>query len=97
MTAAFLALWVWGLVAGTLAVTVSAPWLIAAWGHGSYRFLPQLASAISSGRQILVLTALVAAGVRCSQRGSPTRGPSRRHRSPCRRAPPAWPPPSGPR
>ncbi|MFF5482001.1 hypothetical protein ACFY5C_32415 [Streptomyces sp. NPDC012935] len=61
MTAAFLALWGWGLVAGTLAVTISAPWLIAAWGHGSYRFLPQLASVISSGRQILVVTAFVAA------------------------------------
>ncbi|MBT2420285.1 hypothetical protein J7F01_13050 [Streptomyces sp. ISL-22] len=60
-TAALLALWAWGLVAGTLAVTVSAPWLIASQGHGSYRFLPQLASAISSGRQILVVTALVAA------------------------------------
>ncbi|OAH10368.1 hypothetical protein [Streptomyces jeddahensis] len=58
-----LAVWAWGLVAGTLAVTVSAPWLIAAHGHGSYRLLPQLASAISSGRQILVATALVAAAV----------------------------------
>ncbi|MFH9243878.1 hypothetical protein ACH4LK_00255 [Streptomyces lydicus] len=62
-TAALLAVWGWGLVAGTLAVTVSAPWLIAAGGHGSYRFLPQLASVISSGRQILVVTALVAAVV----------------------------------
>ncbi|MCF1593310.1 hypothetical protein [Streptomyces muensis] len=61
LLAALLAVWGWGLVAGTLAVTVSAPWLIAAQGHGSYRFLPQLASVISSGRQILVLTALVAA------------------------------------
>ncbi|MFJ7949755.1 hypothetical protein ACIQ6K_40205 [Streptomyces sp. NPDC096354] len=60
-TAALLAVWAWGLVAGTLAVTVSAPWLIASHGHGSYRFLPQLASTISSGRQILVATALVAA------------------------------------
>lgn len=60
-TAALLAVWAWGLVAGTLAVTVSAPWLIAAQGHGSYRFLPQLADVISSGRQILVLTALFAA------------------------------------
>ncbi|WP_406424407.1 hypothetical protein [Streptomyces sp. NBC_01589] len=60
-TAALLAVWAWGLVAGTLAVTVSAPWLIASQGHGSYRFLPQLASAISSGRQVLVATALVAA------------------------------------
>ncbi|UUU36057.1 hypothetical protein JIX56_42965 [Streptomyces sp. CA-210063] len=61
VTAALLAVWAWGLVAGTLAVTVSAPWLIAAQGHGSYRFLPQLAGVISSGRQILVATALVAA------------------------------------
>ncbi|MCX4736756.1 hypothetical protein [Streptomyces sp. NBC_01363] len=61
MPAALLAVWAWGLVAGTLAVTVSAPWLIASQGHGSYRFLPQLASVISSGRQALVATALVAA------------------------------------
>jgi hypothetical protein len=61
LTAALLAVWAWGLVAGTLAVTVSAPWLIASHGHGSYRFLPQLASVISSGRQIVVVAALVAA------------------------------------
>ncbi|MFB7528384.1 hypothetical protein ACFC0C_09045 [Streptomyces sp. NPDC056178] len=61
IVAALLAVWAWGLVAGTLAVTVSAPWLIASQGHGSYRFLPQLAGLISSGRQILTLTALVAA------------------------------------
>ncbi|WP_328476493.1 hypothetical protein OHS71_03050 [Streptomyces sp. NBC_00377] len=59
--AALLAVWAWGLVAGTLAVTVSAPWLIASQGHGSYRFLPQLASVISTGRQIVVMTALLAA------------------------------------
>ncbi|WP_327699791.1 hypothetical protein [Streptomyces sp. NBC_00459] len=63
MPAALLATWAWGLVAGTLAVTVSAPWLIASQGHGSYRFLPQLAGVISSGRQILVVTALVVAAV----------------------------------
>lgn len=61
VTAALLAVWAWGVVAGTLAVTVSASWLIAAQGHGSYRFLPQLAGVISSGRQILVVAALVAA------------------------------------
>ncbi|WP_406382149.1 hypothetical protein [Streptomyces sp. NBC_01618] len=61
MVAALLAVWAWGLVAGTLAVTVSAPWLIASQGRGSYRFLPQLAGAISSGRQILTVIALVAA------------------------------------
>ncbi|SCY13283.1 hypothetical protein SAMN02745898_101980 [Streptomyces sp. 136MFCol5.1] len=60
-TAALLAVWAWGLVAGTLAVTVSAPWLIASQGHGSYRFLPQVASTVSAGRQVLVATALVAA------------------------------------
>ncbi|MGA4951002.1 hypothetical protein [Streptomyces lydicamycinicus] len=63
MPAALLALWTWGVVAGTLAVTVSAPWLIASAGHGSYRFLPQLASVISSGRQVLVAAALVAAAL----------------------------------
>ncbi|WP_327347720.1 hypothetical protein [Streptomyces europaeiscabiei] len=61
LTAALLAVWAWGVVAGPLAVTVSAPWLIASQGHGSYRFLPQLAGVISSGRQVLVATALVAA------------------------------------
>ncbi|MEU9859755.1 hypothetical protein AB0D99_02700 [Streptomyces sp. NPDC047971] len=61
LTAALAAVWAWGLVAGMLAVTVSAPWLIAAYGHGSYRLLPQLASMIGAGRQVLVGTALVAA------------------------------------
>ncbi|MGG7570125.1 hypothetical protein [Streptomyces sirii] len=63
MPVSLLMVWAWGVVAGTLAVTVSAPWLIASGGHGSYRLLPQLASAMSSGRQILVVTALVAAAV----------------------------------
>ncbi|MEV4875798.1 hypothetical protein [Streptomyces cyaneofuscatus] len=61
--ATLLAVWAWGVVAGTLAVAVSAPWLIAANGRGSYRFLPQLAGMASAGRQILVLTAFVAAVV----------------------------------
>ena len=61
--ATLLAVWAWGLVAGTLAVAVSAPWLIAANGRGSYRFLPQLAGMASAGRQILVLAAFVAAVV----------------------------------
>lgn len=51
------------MVAGTLAVTVSAPWMIASQGRGSYRFLPQLAGMMTAGRQILVLLALVAAVV----------------------------------
>ncbi|WP_371582671.1 hypothetical protein [Streptomyces sp. NBC_01314] len=63
LSAALLAVWAWGVVAGTLAVTVSAPWLIASQGRGSYRFLPQLAGVIASGRQVLVATALVAAVV----------------------------------
>ncbi|MFD7132016.1 hypothetical protein [Streptomyces sp. NPDC059894] len=56
-----LALWAWGPVAGTLAVTVSAPWLIAAGGHGSYRFLPRLAGLIASSGPVMVATALLTA------------------------------------
>ncbi|SFL49662.1 hypothetical protein [Streptomyces pini] len=63
MPAALLAVWTWGLVAGVSAMAVSAPWQIAAQGHGSYRFLPQLAGVIASGRQILVPAALVVAAV----------------------------------
>ncbi|MER8046666.1 hypothetical protein [Streptomyces sp. NPDC094032] len=63
MPATLLALWAWAIVAGTLAVAVSTPWLIASMGHGSYRFLPQLASGISAGRQLLLVTGLVAAVV----------------------------------
>ncbi|MBW8706376.1 hypothetical protein MBT84_42830 [Streptomyces sp. MBT84] len=59
--AALLALWAWGPVAGTLAVTVSAPWLIASRGHGSYRFLPQLAGVIASSGPITVFAALLTA------------------------------------
>lgn len=59
MPAALLAVWAWW--PGLWRWAVSAPWLIAAQGHGSYRFLPQLASVISSGRQVLLGTALVAA------------------------------------
>ncbi|SCD89018.1 MULTISPECIES: hypothetical protein [unclassified Streptomyces] len=59
--ATLLAVWAWGVAAGTLALAVSAPWLIAANGRGSYRFLPQLAGMASGGRQILVLAALAAA------------------------------------
>lgn len=61
--AALLALWAWAMVVGTLAVTVSAPWLIAATGHGSYRFLPQLAAVSASGRQLPVLLGLFTAAV----------------------------------
>ncbi|MFF4077936.1 hypothetical protein ACFYZN_00860 [Streptomyces sp. NPDC001777] len=88
MPATLLAVWAWGIVAGTLAVTVSAPWLIASYGHGSYRFLPQLASVISAGRQILVVTAPAAAAVavlaaRITARGA---GPLPREAVPARAA-----------
>ncbi|MGW3667781.1 hypothetical protein [Streptomyces sp. NPDC005141] len=59
--ATLLALWAWGPVAGTLAVTVSAPWLLASREHGSYRVLPQLASVIASSGPVVVLTALLTA------------------------------------
>ncbi|MFJ4467000.1 hypothetical protein ACIP2X_05680 [Streptomyces sp. NPDC089424] len=56
--AALSALWAWGPVAGTLAVTVSAPWLIASAGHGSYRVLPELASVIASSGPVTVFAGL---------------------------------------
>jgi hypothetical protein len=56
-----LALWGWGLVAGTLAVVVSAPWLVASGGHGGFRLLPRLSGEMAAGRQVLVVAALVAA------------------------------------
>ena len=59
--ATLLALWAWAPVAGTLAVTVSAPWLIAARGHGSYRVLPQLASVIASSGPVPVFAGLLTA------------------------------------
>ncbi|MFJ8942975.1 hypothetical protein ACIRG4_06745 [Streptomyces sp. NPDC102395] len=61
--ATLLALWAWGPVAGTLAVTVSAPWLIASRGRGSYRILPQLAGVVASSGPVVVFAALVTAGV----------------------------------
>ncbi len=61
--ATLLALWAWGPVAGTLAVTLSAPWLIASRGHGSYRLLPQLAGVIASSGPVLVFAALLTAPV----------------------------------
>ncbi|MFF9155059.1 hypothetical protein ACF1AB_22835 [Streptomyces sp. NPDC014846] len=61
--ATLLALWAWGPVAGTLAVTVSAPWLIASMGRGSFRVLPRLASATASSGPVVVFAALVASVV----------------------------------
>ncbi|WP_307128945.1 hypothetical protein [Streptomyces sp. B1I3] len=63
MPAALLVVWAWGMVAGALASVISAPWLIASHGRGSYRFLPQLASMASSGQQITVVASLVTAAV----------------------------------
>ncbi|KOG53923.1 membrane protein [Streptomyces griseoflavus] len=59
--ATLLALWAWGPVAGTLAVAVSAPWLIASGGRGSFRILPQLAGVIASSGPVMVFAALLAA------------------------------------
>ncbi|MFF1443627.1 hypothetical protein [Streptomyces sp. NPDC058295] len=59
--ATLLALWAWAPVAATLAVTVSAPWLIASRGHGSYRFLPQLAGVIASSGPVTVFAGLLTA------------------------------------
>lgn len=61
--ATLLALWTWGPVAGTLAVTVSAPWLIASRGHGGFRVLPQLARVIASSGPAMVFAALVTASL----------------------------------
>ncbi|MFF6952935.1 hypothetical protein ACFZAD_30320 [Streptomyces iakyrus] len=55
------ALWGWGIVAAMLAVTVSAPWMVASGGSASFRLLPGLASATYQGRELPVGAALVAA------------------------------------
>ncbi|MFF1302358.1 hypothetical protein [Streptomyces sp. NPDC058307] len=59
--ATLLALWAWGPVAATLAVTVSAPWLIASRGRGGYRVLPQLAWVIGSSGPVVVFAGLATA------------------------------------
>jgi hypothetical protein len=59
--ATVLGLWAWTPMAGMLAVTVSAPWLIASYGHGSFRLLPRLASVIVSSGPVTVLAGLVTA------------------------------------
>ncbi|MFJ4933652.1 hypothetical protein ACIP8U_07275 [Streptomyces pseudovenezuelae] len=59
--ATLLALWAWAPVAATLAVTVSAPWLIASGGRGSYRVLPQLAAVIASSGPVAVFVGLATA------------------------------------
>ncbi|MYT71888.1 MULTISPECIES: hypothetical protein [unclassified Streptomyces] len=55
------ALWGWGIVAAVLAVTVSAPWMVASGGSASFRLLPRLASEMAQGREVPVGAALVAA------------------------------------
>ncbi|MFC9153958.1 hypothetical protein ACFTT0_03065 [Streptomyces bauhiniae] len=86
--AAVLALWAWAQVSGMLAVTVSAPWQIAAYGHGSYRFLPNLSGVMTGGRQLAVVAGLVAAAAtvlvaRAAARGA---GPLPRREVPARAA-----------
>ncbi|MEU3660343.1 hypothetical protein AB0E77_11350 [Streptomyces sp. NPDC032940] len=55
------ALWGWGVAAAVLAVTVSAPWMVASGGSASFRLLPRLASTMAQGRELPVGAALVAA------------------------------------
>ncbi|MEU0243957.1 hypothetical protein ABZ192_06430 [Streptomyces sp. NPDC006235] len=55
------ALWGWGIAAAMLAVTVSAPWMVASGGSAAFRLLPNLASAMSQGRELPMGAALVAA------------------------------------
>ncbi|MER8013859.1 hypothetical protein ACIQ7S_13015 [Streptomyces griseoluteus] len=86
--AALLTSWAWALVSAMLAVTVSAPWQIAAYGHGSYRFLPALASVMAGGRQLVVVVGLVAAAAtvlvgRATAKGA---GPLPRREVPARAA-----------
>ncbi|MGW1545121.1 hypothetical protein ACWCPM_33755 [Streptomyces sp. NPDC002309] len=73
--ATVLALWAWSPVAGALAVTVSAPWLIASQGNGSYRVLPQLATVIASSGPVTVFAGLLTAlltvpGARITAKGA---------------------------
>src|SRR3954471_1789384 len=56
-----LALWAWGPVSATLAVTVSAPWLIASRPHSSYRIPTQLAGVIASSGPVPVFAGLLTA------------------------------------
>ncbi|MFD4543775.1 hypothetical protein [Streptomyces bauhiniae] len=86
--AALLALWAWSQVSAMLAVTVSAPWQIAAYGHGSYRFLPNLSGVMTQGRQLAVVAGLVAAAAtvlvaRAAAKGA---GPLPRREVPARAA-----------
>ncbi|WP_330234971.1 hypothetical protein [Streptomyces sp. NBC_00566] len=86
--AALLALWAWGLVSAMLAVTVSAPWQIASYGHGSYRFLPNLAGSTAGGREVAAVVGLVVAAAtvllgRATTKGA---GPLPRREVPARAA-----------
>lgn len=89
--ATLLALWAWGPVAGTLAVTLSAPWLIASRGHGSYRFLPQLAGVIASSGPVTVFAALLTALLTVLVARVTAKGRTRCPGRVCRLALPAWP------
>ncbi|MFJ4002144.1 hypothetical protein ACIPWL_01555 [Streptomyces sp. NPDC090023] len=86
--AALLALWAWGQVSAMLAVTVSAPWQIAAYGHGSYRFLPNLSGVMTEGRQLAVVAGLVvaAATVLVGRAAATGAGPLPRQEVPARTA-----------
>ncbi|PKT74916.1 hypothetical protein CW362_00525 [Streptomyces populi] len=59
--ATVLGLWAWTPMAGVLAVTVSAPWEIASYGHPGFRVLPRLASVSVSSGSATVPAGLLAA------------------------------------
>ncbi|KUN63690.1 hypothetical protein AQJ46_30975 [Streptomyces canus] len=59
--ATLLTLWAWAPVSATLAVTVSAPWLIASRPHSSFRVLTQLAGVIASSGPVPVFAGLLTA------------------------------------
>ncbi|MFI6941234.1 hypothetical protein ACIBI4_18315 [Streptomyces sp. NPDC050418] len=59
--ASYFLVWAWCAVAGVFASAASAPWLIASYGNGSYRFLPQLAGSIGNGLQIVIVAGIAVA------------------------------------
>lgn len=89
--ATVLGLWAWTPMAGMLAVTVSAPWLIASYGHGSFRLLPRLASVIVSSGPVTVLAGLVTALVTVLVARVTAKGDEPSPRQSVPHAPPAWP------
>ncbi|MBV2354659.1 hypothetical protein KUM39_09830 [Streptomyces sp. J2-1] len=61
--ALLLVLWAWAQMAATLALTVSAPWLLLASVRPSFRPLSRLSALIAAGHELPLFAGLVAAGV----------------------------------